>query len=111
MRTDTVQAALTEAFGRYGLPWGINMDNGSPWGSPAGDSRGLSKLSLWPVRLGIRVSFSTPAHLQTNGKGRTLHRSFKAKVLAHQHFDTHAHAQPPSTSGVRSTTTFVRTQR
>ncbi|WP_302071158.1 DDE-type integrase/transposase/recombinase, partial [Fulvimonas sp. R45] len=49
MRTATVQDILTETFRRYGLPVRMNMDNGSPWGSPGGDSRGLSALSLWLV--------------------------------------------------------------
>jgi hypothetical protein len=93
MRTDTVQAALTETFQRYGLPWRMNMDNGSPWGSPAGDSRGLSKLSLWLVRLGIQVTFSAPAHPQTNGKDERFHRSLKAEVLTGQHFPNCDHAQ------------------
>ncbi|OOG53324.1 IS481 family transposase [Rhodanobacter sp. B05] len=93
MRGATVQAALTEAFRRYGMPVRMNMDNGSPWGSPGGDSRGLSALSLWLVRLGIRVSFSAPAHPQTNGKEERFHRSLKAEVLAGRVFTNHAHAQ------------------
>ena len=81
MRGATVQAVLTDAFRRYGMPVRMNMDNGSPWGNPNGDSRGLSAFSLWLVRLGIRVSFSAPAHPQTNGKDERFHRSFKAEVL------------------------------
>jgi transposase InsO family protein len=93
MRTATVQAALTQTFRRYGLPLRMNMDNGSPWGSPAGDSRGLSCLSVWLVRLGIHVSFSAPAHPQTNGKDERFHRSLKAEVLNGSTFADHAHAQ------------------
>jgi len=93
MRGATVQLALTEAFRRYGLPVRMNMDNGSPWGSPGGDSRGLSELSLWLVRLGIRVSFSMPAHPQTNGKDERFHRSLKAEVINGRAFVDHAHAQ------------------
>jgi len=92
-RTATVQAALTAAFRRYGLPQRMNMDNGSPWGSPGGDSRGLSALSLWLVRLGIQVSFSTPAHPQTNGKEERFHRSLKAEVLLGRHWRDRAHLQ------------------
>jgi transposase InsO family protein len=93
MRGATVQRALTETFRRYGLPVRMNMDNGSPWGSPGGDSRGLSELSLWLVRLGIRVSFSTPAHPQTNGKDERFHRSLKAEVINGRAFVDHAHVQ------------------
>lgn len=93
MRTATVQAALTHTFRRYGLPLRMNMDNGSPWGSPSGDSRGLSALSLWLVQLGIRVSFSAPAHPQTNGKDERFHRSLKAEVLLGATFADQAHIQ------------------
>lgn len=93
MRGTTVQAALTDAFRRYGMPVRMNMDNGSPWGSPGGDSRGLSTFSLWLVRLGIRVSFSMPAHPQTNGKDERFHRSFKAEVISGRVFADHARAQ------------------
>lgn len=93
MRAGTVQERLTAVFRRYGLPVRMNMDNGSPWGSPGGDSRGLSVLSLWLVRLGIRISFSTPAHPQTNGKEERFHRSLKAEVLNGRHWRDLAHLQ------------------
>lgn len=93
MKTGTVQAALTEAFRCYGLPRRINTDNGSPWGSPSGDSRGLSTLAVWLVRLGIHLSFSTPNHPQTNGKDERFHRSLKAEVIARHHFDNHTQVQ------------------
>lgn len=93
MRAATVQTALTQTFRRYGLPIRMNMDNGSPWGCPGGDSRGLSTLSLWLVRLGIRVSFSAPAHPQTNGKDERFHRSLKAEVLHGAIFADPAHMQ------------------
>lgn len=93
MKTATVQAVLTEAFRRYGLPRRMNMDNGSPWGSPSGDSRGLSALTVWLVRLGVHLSFSAPGHPQTNGKDERFHRSLHAEVIARWHFDTMAHAQ------------------
>ena len=93
MRTATVQDVLTATFRRYGLPVRMNMDNGSPWGSPGGDSRGLSALSLWLVRLGIQVSFSAPAHPQTNGKDERFHRSLKAEVLLGRTWTDRAHVQ------------------
>ena len=81
MRSATVQKVLTDTFRRYGLPVRMNMDNGSPWGSPRGHSRGLTVLSIWLVRLGIRVSFSRPAHPQTNGKDERFHRTLAGEVL------------------------------
>jgi len=87
-----VQPVLIDAFRRYGLPERINTDNGQPWGSPSA-SHGISRLSVWWIRLGIRVSFSAPAHPQTNGKDERFHRTLKAEVLAGRHFRDAAHAQ------------------
>ena len=87
-----VQPILTETFRQYGLPERINADNGQPWGSPSAD-HGLSQLTVWCIRLGIRMSFSAPAHPQTNGKDERFHRTLKAEVLAGRHFPTLRHAQ------------------
>ncbi|MBY8965953.1 MULTISPECIES: IS481 family transposase [Pseudomonadota] len=80
MRTTTVQTALTDAFRRYGLPVRINTDNGAPWGSPRNPGVPTA-LSFWLVRLGIRISFSAPAHPQTNGKNERFHRCLKTEVI------------------------------
>ena len=81
-----VQPALIRAFQHYGLPERMNTDHGQPWGSPGAKPRGLSTLSIWLIRLGIRISFSAPAHPQTNGKDERFHRSLKAEVLAGRSF-------------------------
>ncbi|NWB57519.1 IS481 family transposase [Pseudomonas sp. F8002] len=91
-RTATVQEQLTAVFRRYGLPARINVDNGPPWGSPRNPGE-ITELSIWLVRLGIRVSFSRPFHPQTNGKIERFHRSLKAEVLNGRHFRTLAEAQ------------------
>jgi hypothetical protein len=51
-----VQPRLAQVFQRYGLPARINADNGAPWGSPRRAGQSLSELSVWLIRLGIRVS-------------------------------------------------------
>lgn len=94
-RTDTeqVQAQLVQGFRRYGLPARINADNGPPWGSPSARGRGLheggrslSELAIWLIRLGVRVSFSSPYHPQTNGKLERFHRSLELEAIAERHF-------------------------
>lgn len=87
-----VQPVLVSAFRRYGLPERINVDNGQPWGSP-GAWHGLSVLTVWLIRLGVRVSFSAPAHPQTNGKDERFHRTLKAELLRGRVFADHLHAQ------------------
>lgn len=90
---NNVQPHLTQVFRRYGLPVRINADNGAPWGSPRLAGHGLSELSVWLIRLGIRVSHSAPYHPQTNGKIERFHRSLKAEVLAGRSFTDLQQAQ------------------
>jgi transposase InsO family protein len=78
-RTNGVQTALTESFRRYGLPWSMNMDNGPPWGDTWENP--YTPLTVWLLRLGIRVSHSRPYHPQTNGKDERFHRTLKLEVL------------------------------
>lgn len=91
-RGTTVKQKMSEVFETYGLPARINVDNGAPWGSPRNPGE-ITELSIWLVRLGIRISFSRPYHPQTNGKIERFHRSLKAEVLNGRHFSTLADAQ------------------
>jgi transposase InsO family protein len=97
---EAVQPCLQRAFERYGLPWRINTDNGPPWRAGGQDGT-VTRLGLWLIRLGIRLSSSRPAHPQTNGKEERFHRTLKAEVLgtrqfkdlpqAQRHFDAWRH--------------------
>ena len=78
--TDTVKSRLTEAFQRYGLPWRITADNGSPWGNGPADR--FTPLGVWLMEQDIRLGHSRPYHPQTQGKDERFHRSLEAEVLA-----------------------------
>lgn len=91
--TETVQAALTGAFQRYGLPVRINADNGAPWGSCSQPEHGITQLTVWLIRNGVLVSHSRPAHPETNGKEERFHRSLKAEVLNGRSFTDLGHVQ------------------
>jgi transposase InsO family protein len=85
-RTDTVKDRFIRAFRRYGLPLGINVDNGNPWGNPTGEP--YTKLTVWLMRLGVRVSHSRPRHPQTNGKDERFHRTIRAELVGQRTFQS-----------------------
>ena len=79
-RTETVRAALVEAFRRYGLPQALITDNGSPWGDGPGSP--FTPLGVFLIDQGVRIAHSRPYHPQTLGKDERFHRTLKAEALA-----------------------------
>jgi transposase InsO family protein len=77
----TVQNALTTVFRRYGLPWRMTMDNGHPWGVYIEGRCRWTRLTVWLLRLSVRVSHSRPFHPQTQGKDERFHRTLKVELL------------------------------
>jgi len=77
----TTRAALSAVFRRYGLPWRMTMDNGSPWAAHGYGAAHYTKFSVWLMRLGIRLSFSRPRHPQTQGKDERFHRTLAVELL------------------------------
>jgi len=80
--TQHARAVLEAAFREYGLPEVLHTDNGEPFASVA--PRGLSRLALWLVKLGIVPERSRVASPQDNGRHERLHLTLKQ-----------ATAQPP----------------
>ena len=78
-KTQTVKERLTRVFERYGLPWAILCDNGSPWGSET--EHRLNPLSVWLMKLGVEVWHGRPYHPQTQGKLERFHRTLKLEAL------------------------------
>jgi putative transposase len=83
-------------FKEFGLPQRIRTDNGVPFAS-AHALYGLSKLSVWWLRLGIHIERIAPGHPQQNGRHERMHLTLKkeatkpaaANVLQQQaRFDT-----------------------
>jgi putative transposase len=71
--------AMERLFRIYGLPQVIRADNGSPFGATG--ALGLTRLSAWWVRLGIRVEFIEPGRPGQNGSHEQMHRIYKAENL------------------------------
>jgi transposase InsO family protein len=90
-RADTVQTVLTAAFRRCGLPGSMLMDNGPPWGYCHEHS--WTALSLWLVRLGIKVTHGRAYHPQTQGKDERFHRTLQFELLRHFNFTSLEHCQ------------------
>ena len=78
-RRETVEGLLQGAFRRYGLPEQMLMDNGPPWGDSGASS--WTMLTVWLLRLGVKVSHGRPYHPQTQGKEERFNRTLKAEVL------------------------------
>ena len=70
---------LSGCFGEYGLPETLRTDNGAPFASVA--AGGLSQLSKWWIRLGIRPERIRPAKPSENGRHERMHRSLKEAVM------------------------------
>jgi putative transposase len=65
-------------FHEYGLPEAIRTDNGAPFATPA--FCGLSKLSVWWIKLGIRHQRIAPGRPEQNGAHERMHRTLKAEA-------------------------------
>ena len=76
----TVRASLTAAFGCYGLPEALLCDNGAPWGC-AEPVCPYTTLTVWLLRLGVRVRHGRPYHPQTQGKEERFHRTLGSDLL------------------------------
>lgn len=66
-------------FKEYGLPKAIRTDNGVPFASP-NSLFGLSKLSVWWLRLGILIERIKPGNPQQNGRHERMHLTLKKEA-------------------------------
>ena len=73
-----VQRIFDSAFSEFGLPAAIRSDNGPPFASTG--AGGLTKLSVWWIRLGIRLERIEPGKPQQNGRQERFHRTLKAET-------------------------------
>jgi len=75
MNKDAVKRQFAWAFREYGVPLVIRTDNGTPFASNA--IGGVSGLSAWWIRLGIRHERIQPGKPQQNGRHERMHRTLK----------------------------------
>jgi hypothetical protein len=86
----TVRPIFESAFREFGLPHAMRSDNGPPFASTALGR--LSRLSVWWVRLGIRLERIEPGPPEQNGRHERMHRTWVSTRVAHPR-------SPPASAG------------
>ena len=76
---EAVRRVMARLFRQHGLPQAIRVDNGSPFGGKG--ALGLSRLSVWWLRLGIRVEFTRRARPGDNAAHEQMHGRYKMETL------------------------------
>ena len=82
LSTTQEQYAFTvfeRVFQEFGLPRAMRTDNGVPFAS-AHALYGLSKLSVWWLRLGIALERIKPGHPEQNGRHERMHLTLKREA-------------------------------
>ena len=72
-------SVFERAFKDFGLPTAIRTDNGIPFACP-NSLFGLSKLSVWWLRLGINIERIKPGHPEQNGRHERMHLILKTEA-------------------------------
>jgi putative transposase len=72
-------SVFERAFKDLGLPRAIRTDNGTPFAS-ANSLFGLTRLSVWWLRLGIDIERIKPGHPQQNGRHERMHLTLKKEA-------------------------------
>jgi putative transposase len=72
-------AVFERVFKEFGLPNAIRTDNGVPFAS-AHAMFGLSRLSVWWLRLGISIERIKPGRPQQNGRHERMHLTLKQEA-------------------------------
>lgn len=75
----TAFPVFERTFREYGLPKAIRTDNGVPFANPRAVFQ-LSHLSVFWLRLGIRLERITPGMPQQNGRHERMHRTLKSEA-------------------------------
>ncbi len=88
---EATRRRFERAFAEYGLPERIRSDNGGPFAGPG--LGGLSRLSLWWLRLGIGLERIAKGHPEQNGSHEQFHAVLKAETARPPALNVHAQQQ------------------
>ena len=78
-RTDFAFTVFERVFKEYGLPGAIRTDNGIPFASPNA-LFGLSRLSIWWLKLGLQIERIRPGQPEQNGRHERMHLTLKKEA-------------------------------
>lgn len=92
---EPVREHFERAFHEFGLPLKIRSDNGPPFATNA--LGGLSRLSVWWIRLGVLPERIEPGKPQQNGRHERMHRTLDEQT-----------ASPPQATRPEQQRTFDR---
>lgn len=70
---------IERAFREFGLPVRIRSDGGPPFAACGVPAR-LSRLSIWWVKLGIRLERIDPGHPEQNGRLERFHKTLEEAI-------------------------------
>ena len=76
---EPTQQAVEATFEENGVPEGMLMDHGTPWWNGNG-AWGWTELTVWLLRLGVRIAWSGVRHPQTQGKVERMHGALQSAV-------------------------------
>lgn len=76
---EPVQQVLRQHFRELGVPVEMLMDHGSTWYCNH-NRHGLTWLSIWLIKQGIKLIYSGVHHPQTQGKVERFHRTLKERT-------------------------------
>ena len=77
-RRALVRPYFERALRAYGLPQALRTDNGAPFASTA--LGGLTRLSVWLLKLGIALERITPGRPDQNGRHERMHLTLKKEA-------------------------------
>lgn len=78
-RYEETREVFKATFREYGMPYAIRVDNGIPFASR--NVTGLSRLSIWWIKLGIIPERIAKGKPEQNGRHERMHRTLKEYAI------------------------------